>query len=145
MVLEVIQGEGVQRNRKYVVGRTRLPLASPMVQPQMEGEAAFASIQEEVERKQEPKVVRYAWISRETWRLVDSRAALQLAGRASTGVVGKAWRNFQCSLQEDSQQRVQAAGSNIEVFLAAGRVKEAWDQLAHWYCNARGKQSHPTS
>ena len=112
---------------------------------QTESGAAFTSLKGGVVRKHQTKAVRYAWISRETWRLVDSRAALQLAGRASTGVVGKAWRNFQCSLQEDSQQRVQAAVSNIEGFLVAGRVKEAWDQLAHWYCNARGKQSHPTS
>ena len=28
--------------------------------------------------------------------------------------------------------------------MAAGRVKEAWDQLARWYCHARGEQDQPT-
>ena len=47
-------------------------------------------------------------------------------------------------LQEDRIQRVQAVGKNIEGFLEEVRVKEAWYHLTRWYCQIRGKQSHPT-
>ena len=30
-------------------------------------------------------------------------------------------------------------------FARVSRVKEAWDHLARWYRQARGKQAHPTS
>ena len=35
-------------------------------------------------------------------------------------------------------------GANIEGLLEAGRFKEAWDHLAWWYRQLRGRQSHPT-
>ena len=35
-------------------------------------------------------------------------------------------------------------GSNIEGLLEADRVKVAWDHLTRWYCQDRGKKSHPT-
>ena len=54
--------------------------------------------------------------------------------------VRKARHDLQCALQEDSCWRVQAAGFNIEGLLAAARIKEAWDDLARWYCQAQGKQ-----
>ena len=44
----------------------------------------------------------------------------------STREVRKARCDFQRTLQEDRQLRVQAAGLNIEGLLEAGRVKEAW-------------------
>ena len=36
------------------------------------------------------------------------------------------------------------AGSNIEGFLEAGRVKEAWEHIARWYRQEQGKQYHHT-
>ena len=61
----------------------------------------------------------------------------------STREVRKARCDFQRTLQEDRQLRVQAAGLNIEGLLEAGRVKEAWDHLARRYLHAQGKQTHP--
>ena len=73
MVLAVLQGEGALQNLRYVVGRTRWPLATPTVRSQTEGESAFASLKREVDRNQQPKPARAAWISKETWQLEDQR------------------------------------------------------------------------
>ena len=126
MVLSVLRGEGALKNRRYVVGRMLWPLAAPTVRMQMEGETAFECLKGEVERKQQTTAVRAEWIYKETWQLEYCRSAPQRAGRASTREVRKARRDFQHTLQEDRRQRVQAAGSNIEIFLEDVRVKEAW-------------------
>ena len=144
MVLAVLLGEGALRNCRYVVGSTRWPLTAPNVRLQTDGEATFASLKVDVELKHLPKAVRSPWISKETWRLEDWRAALLRAGQESTREVQKARRDFQRALQGDRRQRVQSAGSKIEGLLEAGRVKEAWDHIARWYCHVREKQAHPT-
>ena len=130
MVLAVLLGEGALRNCRYVVGSTRWPLTAPNVRLQTDGEATFASLKVDVELKHLPKAVRSPWISKETWRLEDWRAALLWAGQESTREVQKAQRDFQRALQGDRRRRVQSAGSKIEGLLEAGRVKEAWVDLA---------------
>ena len=80
MFLAVLRGEGVLLNRSYVVGRTRWPLATPTVRPQMEGWAAFAPLKGGVDIKKHPKAARAAWISKETWQMADWSAALKRAG-----------------------------------------------------------------
>ena len=144
MVLAVLRGEGMLRNSRYVVGRTKWPLAASMERPKTEGEAAFASLKGEAEQKNKPKALRNSWISKETCRLADWRAVLQREGWASTREVCKARRNFQRALHEHRRRRVQAAGSNIEGLLATDRVKEAWDHLMQSYRHAQGKHVHPT-
>ena len=80
MVLAVLRGEGMLRNSRYVVGRTKWPLAASMERPKTEGEAAFASLKGEAEQKNKPKALRNSWISKETCRLADWRAVLQREG-----------------------------------------------------------------
>ena len=76
------------------------------MQMQTEGEAAFAYIKWEVERKHQTTAVRAAWMSKETWKLADWRAEIQRVGRVSTREVCKARRVFQRALQEDRQRRM---------------------------------------
>ena len=97
----------------------------------------------ELARKQQPKVSREEWISKETWQLANWRAELQRAGRESTREVYKVLSDFQQVLQEYIRQRVQAAGSNIEVFLEAVTVKEACDHLTRWLVKRRGNRPTP--
>ena len=143
MVLAVLRGEGARENLRYVGGRTKWRLAEPTMQPEMEGETAFESLKGEVEQKELPKAVRDPWISKETWRLENWRAALIRTGRASTREVHKAQHDFQRKLQEDRRRRVQAAGYTIEGLMAAGRIKETWDQLTRWPVTRRGGRSNP--
>ena len=76
MVLAVLRGEEERQNLRYVGDRIKWPLEAPMVKPQKEGDAAFASRKGGVERKERPKLVKAPWISKETWRLADRRAVL---------------------------------------------------------------------
>ena len=63
----------------------------------------------------------------------DWKDMLRRAGWEIMREVCKARCNFQGALQEDRRRRVQSAGSKMEGFLEAGRVKEAWDRLTLWY------------
>ena len=94
MVLAVLRGEGSWQKHRYVVGMTKCLLAAPTVWPQMDGEAEFTSLKREVERKEQPKLVRAPWISKETRRLADWRELLLQTGRASMREFCKAWRDF---------------------------------------------------
>ena len=76
--------------------------------------------------------MRSPWISKEKCRLADRRAVFIWTGRASTREICKARRDFQRTFEEDRHQGVQAAGETIKGWIAAGIVKEAWDNLAMW-------------
>ena len=110
---------------------------------QTDGEATFASLKVDVELKHLPKAVRSPWISKETWRLEDWRAALLRAGQESTREVHKARRDFQRALQGDRRRRVQLAGSNIEGLLEAVRVKEAWVSHCEVVSSCAGETGPP--
>ena len=83
MVLKVLQGEGNLRNRRYVASRIWWPLETSTLRTQTEREAAFASLKGEMDRKNNPKAARAAWISKEIWQLEECREALQSSGQAS--------------------------------------------------------------
>ena len=87
MVLTVIQGEGVLRNRRYVGGRTQWKLAPSTVRPQKEEEAASKNLKGEVEMTRRPKEAIEAWISQATWKLADRSKAINREGRANERVV----------------------------------------------------------
>ena len=76
--------------------------------------------------------------------MADWRTALQRVGRSSTRKVQKERRDFQRALQADRRRRLQAAGTNIEELLVAGRFKEAWNHLTQWYRQWRCKEARPT-
>ena len=112
------------------------------MQPQTEGEAAFASFKGEADRNQPPKTARAAWIPKEAWQMADWRKELQRVGRERTRDVCKARCDFQCALQADRRKRVQSTGTRIEGFLEAGRVKEAWEHLAQCDRQVQGKHAY---
>ena len=69
-------------------------LATPTVQSQTYGEAAFTALKGEVDRKRQPKLARAACISKETLQLEGWRTELHRAGRASTREVCKARQEY---------------------------------------------------
>ena len=83
-----------------------------------------------------------AWISEETWRLVDERVTMRLKSRSRTGMrsLGRA---IQASLKGDWRQRVEEAGAAVESLLKEDppNAKEAWRRMKGWYQAAAG--CHP--
>ena len=56
---------------------------------------------------------RNAWISEETWRLIDERVTMRRKARAQTGM-RRLRRAIQASLKGDRKRRVEEAGTAIE-------------------------------
>ena len=76
MVLIALREKGAQWNGTYQLRRKFWSIMLQMVRPQTEGETAFETLKEEIDRTQWPTTARAPWISQETWRLADRRTAL---------------------------------------------------------------------
>ena len=75
-----------------------------------------------------------AWISDETWRLVNERvSARRGAGlRVRIQRLGRAIREI---LKGDRKRRVETAGTDVETLLGGypPNAKEAWQRMKGWY------------
>jgi hypothetical protein len=76
---------------------------------------------------------RNSWILAPTLALINKRAALQQQGKLSQQVSCLIGRQIKAGLSGDRQQRAPNAAENIEVHLAGGESKEAWQCLKGWY------------
>ena len=77
---------------------------------------------------------RNAWISEETWRLVDERVTMRRKPRARTGLQ-KLGRAIRASLKGDQKRRVEEAGTAIEGMLQEDPpdARGAWRRMKGWY------------
>ena len=82
---------------------------------------------------------RNAWISEETWRLIDERVTMRRKARARTGM-RRLGREIQKSLKGDRKRRVEETGTAIEGLLTEDPpdAKGAWRQMKGWYRAAVG-------
>ena len=141
MILAVLQGEGALCNRCYQQGKTLWPIHPKAAQPHTKGEAAFTDLKGEITRTTRLTKVRASWISHETWRLVNRRAALQRAHWSIAREVRQARQSFQTSLWGDRQRQAREAGEAIEAFLASDQKQEAYKRITSWYRKASGGQA----
>ena len=81
---------------------------------------------------------RNAWISEETWKLLDERVTMRRKPRARTEMrsLGRA---IQASLKGDRRRRVEEAGSAVEALLKEDppNAKEVWRRMKGWYQDSR--------
>ena len=70
---------------------------------------------------------RNAWISDETWKLVDERVSMRREPRAQTRM-RRLGRSIKASLKGDRRRRVEEAGKAVEALLGEDppNAKEAW-------------------
>ena len=85
-----------------------------------------------------------AWISEETWRLVDER----VSARRGTGArmrIRRLGRAIRASLQGDRKRRVETVGQDVETILGEDppNPKEAWRRLKGWYKAAVNRAPPP--
>ena len=85
-----------------------------------------------------------AWISEETWRLVDERVSARKGTRVRERIrrLGRAIRE---SLKGDRKRRVEAAGTDVEALLGGDppNTKEAWQRMKGWYRAAVNRSPPP--
>ena len=109
-----------------------MPLRPP-IEPTRE-DGIFAALRRAVPKPHARDRQKNAWISEETWRLVDERVSV----RRGTGVhmsIRRLGRAIRASLQGDSKRRVEAAGLEVETLMGGDPLnpKEAWRRLKGWY------------
>ena len=82
----------------------------------MQEDKLFGDLRRAVLKPKPRETHQNAWISEETWRLVDERVTMRRKSRARTGLrrIGRA---IQASLKGDRKRRVEEAGTAIEGIL----------------------------
>ena len=101
VMLSVIRGERVTRNKSYRRGITRWPIWRITRRPHPELKAAFKDLKYAVYKAPWPTTTRSDWILAETWRLSDMRTSLRRTAQASNIEVRQETRELQNSLQAD--------------------------------------------
>ena len=127
---------------RYIKGRRKMPLKPP-TEPTRE-DKLFGALRRAVPKPHKQDKHKNAWISEETWRLVDER----VSARRGTRVRESIWRlcrAFRASLKGDRKQRVEAAGTDVETLLGGDppNVKEAWRRMKGWYRDAVNRDLPP--
>ena len=77
---------------------------------------------------------RNAWISDETWKLVDERVTMRRKPREKTAI-RRLGRAIQASLKGDRRRRVEEAETAVEALLGEDppNAKKAWRRMKGWY------------
>ena len=85
---------------------------------------------------------RNAWISDETWKLVDERVSARRGPRVQARL-RRLGRAIKASLKGDRRRRVEEAEKAVEALLGEDppNAKEAWRRMKGWYQVAAKKRS----
>jgi hypothetical protein len=143
MVMGNIASRPKRENKSYSRSRKSFPLKRNKITPINKDDSIFDEIKSFVE-KDAPNTRRWSsWISPETWKLVDSRAALRRHGKTQCAEGRKLSRNISKGIKADRNIRTQKAGESIDILLETGNLKGAWRSLQAWYKHVSGKGSKP--
>ena len=114
MVVGHLRSATARDHDRYIKGRRKMPLRPP-TEPTREDEL-FDALRRAVPKPHERNKHKNAWISEETWRLVNER----VSARRGTRVRERIWRLGQAiraSLKRDRKRRVEAVGTDVEALL----------------------------
>ena len=95
----------------------------------------FAALRRAVPKKAPREARQNAWISAETWRLVDDRFATRRDPRYCQADRRTLGRKIRRSLGGDSKRRTEEAGAAVEDLMKEDPplIQEAWHRLQGWY------------
>ena len=130
--------------KRYLGGRKRWPV-SPPTEPSRP-DTLFAALRRAVPKPKPREARRNAWISAETWRLIDERVSTRRDpryGQADRRRMGKA---ITASLAQDRRRRVEEAGAEVEDLMKADPplIQEARYRLQGWYKAAVDRAPPPS-
>ena len=137
-----LRGGTSREHVRYIKGRRRLLLLPPK-EPTRE-DKLFGDLRRAVPKPHEREKHKNAWISDETWRLIDERVLARRGTRvwARLQRLGQAVR---ASLKGDKRRRVEDAGKDVESLLGEDppNAKEAWRRMKGWYRAAANRGPPP--
>ena len=95
----------------------------------------FSALRRAVLKAQPREARRNAWISEETWRLVDKRVSARRYPRYGQAFKRKLGRAVKASLAADRKRRADEAGAEVEALVEADLplIQEAWYRIQGWY------------
>ena len=133
MVLGFLPSASLTEHKKYLWGRKRWPMRPPTKPTRVE--KTFAALRRVVPKAQPRAAIRNAWISEETWRLVDERVSARRDPRKGQALKRRLGRAVKASLAADQKQRADKAGSEVEALVGEDPplIQEAWHRIQGWY------------
>ena len=95
----------------------------------------FVALWRAVPKVQPREARQNAWISEETWRLVDERVSVRRDPRYGQAFNTQLGRAVKASLAADLKRRADEAGAEVEALLKADPplIQEAWYHIQGWY------------
>ena len=144
MVLGCLPGAPLEATRRYQGGRKRWPVPPPTAPSRMD--TLFAALRRAVPKTAPREARRNAWVSAETWRLVDERVATRRDQRYFQADRRRLGREIGKSLAGDRKRRTEEAGAAVEDLMKADPplIQEAWHRLQGWYKAAVDRPPQPT-
>ena len=109
-----------------------MPLTPPR-EPTRE-DTLFGDLRRAVPKPHMQEQHRNAWISNETWKLVDEGVSLRRGPKVQARL-RRLGRAIQASLKGYRRRRVEEAGKAVEALLGEDppNAKEAWQRMKGWY------------
>jgi hypothetical protein len=144
MVMGTIASRPKRENKSYSRSRKSFTLKRNKITPINKADSIFDEIKSFVEKDARTTRRWSSWISPETWKLVDSRAAVRRHGKTQCAEGRKLSRKISKGIKAGRKIRTQKAGESIEILLETGNLKGAWRSLQAWYKHASGKGSKPS-
>ena len=111
MVVALLQGGTTRDHIRYIAGRIQMPLTPPK-EPTRE-DTLFGVLRRSMPKLHLREQHKNAWISDETWKLVDERVSVRREPRAQTKI-RRLGRAIQARLKGDRRRRVEEAGKAVE-------------------------------
>ena len=133
MVLGCFPSAPLSATKRYLGGRKRWPVRPPTEPSRMD--TLFAALRRAVPKPTPREVIRNAWISAETWRLIDKRVSTRRDHRYGKVDRRRLGKEIKESLAQDMRMRTEEAGAEVEALMKADLplIQEAWYRLQGWY------------
>jgi hypothetical protein len=144
MVMGTISSRPKRENKSYYRSRKSFPLKRNIVAPINKADSIVDGIKSFVEKDAQTTRIWSSLISPETWKLVDSRAALRWNGKTQFTEGRKLSRNISKGIKADQKVRTQKSGRSIEILPEGSNMKGVWWSLQAWYKHVSGKGSKPS-
>jgi hypothetical protein len=110
MILGILLSEPMKAHRSYINGRKRYPLHPQKWGPKTKTDALFEDLKGSIQRNPKRDRVWTPWISKETWALVDKKAALKQSTRSSPREDKRLKRQIHRAIRADRKKRTKDVG-----------------------------------
>jgi len=144
MVVGRITSATRSQNCSYLRSRTRYPLGPPRGGPLTQVDSIFQELKKSVAPPPPRKRNYRSWISDNTWKLVDARAALRRASPSDRAAFRQKDREVKAAIKADRTKRVDNAAEAIDTLLMDNNVQGAWTRAKAWYSHAGDRPVAPS-